>query len=136
MSHETIEVPGRPRPRGYNDGILARGGRLLFVAGQVAWDQQQRLIVGADFAAQFDRALANVLAVVGVAGGQPADLTRLTLYVLDLDSYRAALKQIGACYRARVGAHYPAMTLVQVAGLLEQGAMVEIEATAVIPQRP
>jgi len=136
LSHETIEVPGRPPPRGYNDGILARGGRLLFVAGQVAWDEQHRLIGGADFTAQFDRALANVLAVVNAAGGKPADLTRLTLYVVDLDSYRSALKRIGACYRERLGAHYPAMTLVQVAGLLEKGALVEIEATAVIAQPP
>ncbi len=120
-------------PRGYSNGVLApAGGRLLFVAGQIAWDEEQRLI-GASFAEQFHRALANVLAVVREAGGEPADVARLTVYVTDREEYLGARQEIGAAYRALMGKHFPAMALVEVAALLEPKAKVEIEATAVIP---
>jgi enamine deaminase RidA (YjgF/YER057c/UK114 family) len=120
-------------PRGYSNGVLApAGGRLLFVAGQIAWDEEQRLI-GAGFTEQFYRALANVLAVVREAGGEPADVARLTVYVTDREEYLAARKEVGAAYRALMGKHFPAMALVEVAALLEPKAKVEIEATAVIP---
>lgn len=119
-------------PRGYSNGILApRDGRLLFVAGQIGWDRDG--VVADGFAAQFALALDNVLAVVRAAGGSPSDLARLTIYVADRHEYGAAAKQVGAAYRERMGRHYPAMALVEVQALLEPGARVEIEATAVVP---
>lgn len=120
-------------PRGYSNGMLGpAGGRVLFVAGQVGWDGEQRL-VGTGFVEQFERALANVVAVVRAAGGAPESLGRLTLYVVDKEEYRSRLAAIGEAYRRVMGRHYPAMALVEVAGLLEEGARVEIEGTAVLP---
>ena len=120
-------------PRGYSNGMLATAaGRLLFVAGQVAWDGRQEL-VGATFAEQFGRALANVVAVVRAAGGEPHHLGRLTIYVIDREEYVAELEAVGRAYRELMGRHYPAMSLVEVAGLLEPGAKIEIEGTAVLP---
>jgi enamine deaminase RidA (YjgF/YER057c/UK114 family) len=119
-------------PRGYSNGMLApAGGRLLFVAGQIAWDERQRLVAGG-FAEQFERALANVAAVVGAAGGGPERVARLTIYVTDRLEYAAARKPVGEAYRRVMGRHFPAMALVEVRALLEPGAKVEIEATAVI----
>ena len=118
--------------RGYSNGVLTpAGGRLLFVAGQIAWDERQR-IVGADFVEQFDRALANVLAVVSEAGGGPEQIARLVIYVTDKEEYRARTREVGERWRARMGRHFPAMALVEVKGLLEDAAKVEIEAVAVI----
>ncbi len=128
-----VEPDGFPPPRGYSHGILApAGGRLLFVAGQIGWDAEGRL-VGDAFAAQFGRALANVAAVVRAAGGAPEHLARLTVYVTDRREYLADLAAVGEAYRAVMGRHYPAMALVEVSGLLEPGAKVEIEGTAVLP---
>ena len=119
-------------PRGYSNGVLTdAGGRLLFVAGQVAWDQDQR-IVSENFAEQFDRALGNVIAVVTEAGGRPDQIARLVLYVTDKKEYQIHAKKIGESYRARMGKHFPAMVLVEVRGLLEDKAKVEIEAVAVL----
>ena len=118
--------------RGYSNGVLAApGGALLFIAGQIGWDEQQR-IVSADFVEQFDRALVNVLSVVTAAGGRPEQLARLTIYVTDKNEYRAAQRAIGERYRARMGRHFPAMALVEVKSLLEDQAKVEIEGIAVI----
>jgi enamine deaminase RidA (YjgF/YER057c/UK114 family) len=120
-------------PRGYSNGMLApAGGRLLFVAGQIAWDASQQL-AAEDFPGQFGRALANVLAVVREAGGGPEHVARLTVYVTDRGEYLAALSAVGEAYREVMGRHYPAMALVEVQALLEPGAKVEIEATAVLP---
>jgi enamine deaminase RidA (YjgF/YER057c/UK114 family) len=120
-------------PRGYSNGMLAAAGaRLLFVAGQVGWNEDQR-IVGDGFAVQFARALANVVTVVREAGGQPQHLARLTIYVVDRQEYLASLAEIGAVYRGIMGRHYPAMALVEVSALLEPGAKVEIEGTAALP---
>ncbi len=120
------------RPRGYSNGVLApAGGRVLFVAGQIGWDERQQL-VGEDFVEQFDRALANVLAVVAAAGGGPESVARLTAYVTDKREYLARTRELGERWRARMGRHFPAMTLVEVAALLEDGAKVELEATAVV----
>ncbi|HEX8557181.1 MAG TPA: RidA family protein [Pyrinomonadaceae bacterium] len=120
------------RPRGYSNGQLTGPGpRLLFVAGQIGWDEEQRL-VGDDFVEQFDRALRNVLAVVLEAGGAPGGVARLVVYVTDKREYQARTKEIGERWRALMGRHYPAMALVEVKGLLEDGAKVEIEATAVL----
>jgi enamine deaminase RidA (YjgF/YER057c/UK114 family) len=121
------------RPRGYANGVLTEtNGRLLFVAGQIAWDENQQL-VSEDFVEQFERALSNVLAVVITAGGSAEQIARLTVYVTDKREYLARTREVGERFRALMGAHYPAMSLVEVKSLLEDGAKVEIEATAVLP---
>ncbi len=122
-------------PRGWNNGMLApAGGRMLFIAGQTARDESGR-VPPHDFVAQFDRALANVLAVLRAAGGEAGDIGRFTIYVTDMDLYRGCLKALGEAYRRRMGRHYPAMALVQVSGLVDPHAVVEIEATAVLGSR-
>ena len=118
-------------PKGYNHGVLSNGGRILFVAGQIGWDRNEKLVDG--FAAQFDLALANVLEVVRGAGGNSENISRFTIFVKDKSEYLKMRKEIGVSYRQRMGHHYPAMSLVVVKDLLEEGALVEIEATAVIP---
>lgn len=131
---EIIQPAGWKAPRGYSNAILApAGARTLYIAGQVAWDEQQRLVGGADFAPQFRQALSNVVRIVRQAGGNSAHLVRLTVYVTDKRAYLASTRELGAIWRELVGSWYPAMALVEVAGLLEPGAQVEIEATAVIP---
>ncbi|MBA2305232.1 MAG: RidA family protein [Acidobacteria bacterium] len=125
-----IDPPGLARPRGYSHGVAA-SGRLLFVAGQIGWNKNAEIVSGR-FIDQFDQALANVLAVVTAAGGMPEAIGRLTIYVVDKSEYLAAQREIGQRYRARMGSHYPAMTLVEVKSLLAAGAKIEIEATAVI----
>jgi enamine deaminase RidA (YjgF/YER057c/UK114 family) len=133
MRHEIINPTELGAPRGYSNGMLApAGGRLLFVAGQVAWDEKQK-IASEDMAAQFGQALGNVLTVVRSAGGDSSHIVRFTIYVTDKREYVVAVKAIGERYRAVMGKHYPAMALVEVSGLLEPGAKVEIEATAVLP---
>jgi enamine deaminase RidA (YjgF/YER057c/UK114 family) len=104
----------------------------VYVAGQIGWDAQCKL-VGPGFLEQVEQALANVLAVVETAGGTAAHVVRMTWYVTDIDVYRRSLRELGAIYRRVLGAHFPAMALVQVVSLVEPGAVVEIEATAVIP---
>lgn len=116
---------------GFSHGILVPGGKLLFVAGEVARTESGRL-TGTDFVTQFDRALGNVLRVVSGAGGGPRNVVRITIYVTNKQEYTAARKEIGAKYRERMGDHYPAMALLEVKGLFEEGAKVELEATAVI----
>jgi enamine deaminase RidA (YjgF/YER057c/UK114 family) len=134
MSLKFINPESLGRPRGYANGVVAPvGGALLFVAGQIGWDGEQR-IVGADFVAQFERALANVLAVVGAAGGTPEQVARLVIYVTDKEEYRARQSEIGASWRKLMGRHFPAIALVEVKALLEDDAKVEIEGIAVIPQ--
>jgi enamine deaminase RidA (YjgF/YER057c/UK114 family) len=120
------------RPRGYANGQLTNAdARLLFIAGQIGWDEEQRL-VSDDFVEQFDRALRNVLAVVLEAGGAPGGVARLVVYVTDKREYLARTEEIGERWRALMGRHYPTMALVEVKGLLEDGAKVEIEGTAVL----
>ena len=125
-----VNPPELPRPRGFSHGVLGEG-RVLFVAGQVGWDGAG-VIVSGRFEDQFDQALANVLAVIAAAGGTPESLARLTIFVVDKAAYVSAREAIGARYRARMGPHYPAMTLVEVTSLLEPAALVEIEATAIL----
>lgn len=133
MSLTPINPESLGAPRGYSNGILApAGARLLFVAGQVAWDAGHRL-VGDDFASQFGRALHNVVAVVRAAGGSPEHLARLTVYVVDRREYLEQLAAVGAAWRRVMGRHFPAMALVEVRALLETGAKVEIEGTAALP---
>ena len=124
-----VHPPGWKAPKGYANGY--RLGDVLFVAGQVAWDAEQNIVGPGDFAAQFRQALQNVGAVLAAAGVAPARVGRVTVYVTDKDVYNASLKACGAAWREVFGRHYPARTLVQVAAVLEEGAMVEIEATAV-----
>ncbi|MDQ3262489.1 MAG: RidA family protein [Myxococcota bacterium] len=132
-SKRTVQPPGWAKPRGYSNGIVAEGGRTLFVGGQIGWDPTSETPrFPATFAEQFDAALANVLAVVKEAGGTPQDLVRCTVYVINKDAYRSATRQIGESWKRQVGKHYPAMALVVVSALLEDDAQVEIEATAVI----
>jgi NAD(P)-dependent dehydrogenase (short-subunit alcohol dehydrogenase family)/enamine deaminase RidA (YjgF/YER057c/UK114 family) len=119
-------------PRGWNNGLLAQaGGRTLFIAGQTARDGSGQ-VPAADFVSQFDRALGNVLVVLRQAGGEPGDIGRFTIYVTDMEQYRASLKPLGEVYRRRMGTHFPAMALVEVKSLVDQQAVVEIEATAVL----
>jgi enamine deaminase RidA (YjgF/YER057c/UK114 family) len=129
---KVVQPPGWARPRGYVNGLVAEG-RMLFVGGQIGWDPTSETPRFPDgFAAQFEQALLNVLAVVREAGGAPENIARMTVYVTDKHAYIAAAKDIGAAWRRLLGKHYPAMALVQVSALLEDRAMVEIEATAVL----
>jgi len=130
MAVRTFQPPNFPPPRGYANGALGSGRSMLAVAGQIAWDADGR-IVSDDFAAQFDRALANVVAVVRAGGLGPADVLQVRIYVTDKKEYLAATKEVGAAWRRHMGRHYPAMALVQVAALLEDRAKVEIEALCV-----
>lgn len=130
---EVLNPAALGEPRGWNHGLLAPpGGRVLFVAGQTASGPDGH-VETPDFAAQFALALDRVLAVVRAAGGEPSHIGRMTIYVTDLAAYRDARSELGAAWRARLGRHYPAMALVEVSGLVDTGAQVEIEATAVLP---
>jgi enamine deaminase RidA (YjgF/YER057c/UK114 family) len=132
MSFTFINPQSLGAPRGYSNGVLtASGGRLLFIAGQVGWDETQR-VVSSDFVEQFQRALTNVIAVVSAAGGRPEQIARLVIYVTDKNAYRNQTRAIGERYRALMGHHFPAMVLVEVKSLLDDEAKVEIEAIATL----
>jgi enamine deaminase RidA (YjgF/YER057c/UK114 family) len=126
-----LQPEGWKAPSGYSNGIEAQG-RVVFVAGQVGWGSDARMVAD-DLTAQVGQALRNIEAVLACAGAGVRDIARMTWYVVDLDEYRRERRAIGDVYRDVMGDHYPAMSLVQVAGLVEPGARVEIEATAVIP---
>jgi enamine deaminase RidA (YjgF/YER057c/UK114 family) len=117
---------------GFSNGVAAEG-RQIFVAGQVGWNARQE-IVGNDFAAQVEQALRNVVDILAEAGARPEHLVRLTWYITDKQEYLARSSEVGQVYRRVIGRHFPAMTLVQVAALVEERARVEIEATAVMPR--
>ena len=129
-----LQPPGWSKPKGFSNGIVA-SGRLVFIAGQVGCSSQGVFEEKA-FAGQFRQTLNNILAVLAEAGGRPEHLVRLTWYVLDRQEYAGALKEVGAAYRELIGRHYPAMAVVQVGGLVEPEARLEIEATAVLPENP
>lgn len=126
----SLQPKGWRAPRGYANGVMAEG-RQVFIAGQIGWKADATL-VGDDFVAQVEQALTNIVAVLAEAGGKPHHITRLTWYLTDKKEYMARQKEIGEAYRRAIGRHFPAMTAVIVAGLIEDGAKVEIEATAVI----
>lgn len=126
-----LQPPDWKPPRGYANGIETEG-RLVFVAGQIGWNERSEFETD-DFASQVRQALANVVAVLAEAGAGPQHITRMTWYITDKHEYLASLHEVGAAYREVIGAHYPTMTLVQVAALLEDRAKAEIEATAVVP---
>ncbi len=128
---QILQPPGWATPRGYANGIAARG-RLIFVGGQVGWNVQQQFESDA-FVAQARQALANVVAVLNEAGGKPGHIVRMTWYVVDKREYVASYRELGQAYRAIIGRHFGAMTAVEVSALIEDRARVEIEATAVIP---
>lgn len=128
---EFLQPPGWAAPSGYANGVAANG-RMIFVSGQVGWDAQQ-VFRNTDLVEQIRQALANVVAVLAEAGARPTDIVRLTWFLADKAEYKARRKEIGDVYRELIGRHYPAMTAVQVCGFIEDGARVEIEATAVLP---
>jgi len=130
---QILQPPTWAKPRGYSNGIAATG-RFVFIAGQVGWNPSGKFDA-TDFVGQARQALANIVAILAEADGRPEDIVRLTWYVVDKDEYLASYRALGGAYRELLGSHYPAMTAVQVAGLVEEGAKVEIEATAVIPDR-
>lgn len=121
-------------PKGYANGIVAEG-RQVFIAGQIGWNEHAKLVSN-DLTVQVEQALKNIVQVLAEAGGEPRNLVRMTWYLTSKVEYAARQKEIGQAYRRVIGRHFPAMTVVVVAGLLEEGARVEIEATAVISQAP
>ena len=128
---QILQPPGWARPRGFSNGIAA-SGRLVFVAGQVGWTGEGTW-ESRDFAGQFRQTLKNILSVLKEANGRPEHIVRLTWYVVDRQEYLDSLKSIGEAYRELMGRHYPTMAVVQVSGLVEKEARLEIEATAVVP---
>ncbi len=127
-----LQPPGWARPKGYSNGIAARGGTTVYIAGQVAFNAQG-VLEERTFAGQFRQTLSNTLAVLAEAGGRPEHIVRMTWYVTDKREYLGAINEVGAAYRELVGKPSPAMAVLQVAGLIEDGAKLEIETTAVVP---
>jgi enamine deaminase RidA (YjgF/YER057c/UK114 family) len=128
---QILQPPSWARAKGFSNGIAA-SGRLVFIAGQIGWTGQAKW-EAKDFAGQFRQAIENILAVLAEANGKPEHIVRLTWYVIDKQEYLAALKDVGTAYRELMGRHYPTMAVVQVSGLVEDQARLEIEATAVVP---
>jgi enamine deaminase RidA (YjgF/YER057c/UK114 family) len=132
MSFKFINPASLGPPRGYSNGVVSEpGGRLMFIAGQIGWNEDQK-IVSTDLVEQFDRALANLISVVEQAGASPERIARLVIYVTDKDEYKRRMKEIGVRYRERMGKYFPAMVLVEVKGLLDDEAKVEIEGIAAL----
>lgn len=129
--NRVLQPEGWAKPRGYANGVEARG-RMVFVGGQIGWNAQC-VFEAKDLAGQVRQTLENIVAVLAEAGAGPEHITTMTWYVLDRKAYSAALKEIGAAYKATIGRHFPAMAVVQVSGLVEDKALVEIQATAVVP---
>ena len=129
---QILQPPGWARPRGYANGIAAKG-RIVFIAGQIGWDERSEFQTD-ELAGQVRQALANVLSVLAQAGGRAEHIARMTWYVTDKRAYLDASRAIGQVYRELMGQHYPTMTAVQVTALIEDRAQVEIEATAVVPE--
>ena len=128
---QVLQPRGWPRPKGFSNGISCEG-KLVFIAGQVGWTPEGKW-QARDFAGQFRQALQNIVSILREANGKPEHIVRLTWYVLDKQEYLSSLKEVGAAYRELMGKHYPTMSVVQVSGLVEERARLEIEATAVIP---
>ena len=128
---KSLLPPGWPRPKGYSNGISACG-RMVFTAGVIGWDEEEKLVAD-DLVGQFRQVLANTLAILAEDNAGPEHIVRMTWYVTDRDDYVANLAGIGAAYRELIGRNYPTMAVVQVAGLVEPGALIEIETTAVVP---
>lgn len=133
MNAQTLQPPDWAAPKGYTNGVAVQG-RQIFVAGQIGWNAQQQFSSD-QLAGQVQQALANIVAVLAEAGARPEHIVRLTWFITSRDEYYADIRQIGAAYRAVLGRHFPPMSVVQVVALMEAQAKVEIEATAVIPDR-
>jgi enamine deaminase RidA (YjgF/YER057c/UK114 family) len=131
MVNQSVLPEGWPRPKGYSQGVVARG-RTVYVAGQIGWNSSEEF-GSDDFAEQAGLAFRNIIAILDAAGGKPEHVTRLTWYVVDKQEYLASLAGVGAAYRAAFGQHYPVMSVVEVTALMEDRARIEVEATAVIP---
>ena len=131
MTHNLLQPPGWAPAKGYANGVAARG-TLVFVGGQIGWNAQQQFETD-DFIGQTRQTLQNVVAVLKEAGAGPEHMVRMTWYVIDRVEYNARLKELGGAYREVIGKHFPAMTCVEVAALMEARAKVEIEVTAVLP---
>ena len=133
MNNATVLLPeGWAPPIGYVNGIAVDAGRIVFVAGQVGWDAQQKF-QSADIVPQFEQALRNVIAVLKVAGGEARHICRMTAFCCDKPAYLAARRQLGAVWRELMGTHYPAMSMIFVSDLLDSPGTIELEATAVVP---
>jgi enamine deaminase RidA (YjgF/YER057c/UK114 family) len=132
MSHRVLCPPGWAPPIGYANGIEAAAGRIVFVAGQVGWNAQQKF-ESADIAPQFEQALKNILAILAEAGGKAEHICRMTAYCCDKPGYLAARKEIGRSWQRLMGKHFPAMTMIFVSDLLDAPGKIELEATAVVP---
>jgi enamine deaminase RidA (YjgF/YER057c/UK114 family) len=130
--NKILQPEGWVKPVGYSNGVAAKG-RLVFVAGQVGWNARGEFETD-DFVGQFRQCLENIVAVLAEAGAEPAHITSMTWYFIDKQDYLTSLKAIGAAYREVIGRHYPAMTAMQVAALIEDRAKIEIQATAVVPE--
>ena len=130
---KTLLPEGWAPPIGYANGIEVEAGRIVFVAGQVGWDAQQRF-ASEDIVPQFDQALVNILAVLALSGAGPQHICRMTAYCCDKPAYLAARRELGAIWKRRMGKHYPAMSMIFVADLLDHPARIELEATAVLPR--
>jgi enamine deaminase RidA (YjgF/YER057c/UK114 family) len=133
MGNELLNPPALALPKGYSHAVKIDGSaNLLILGGQVAWDREGRLVGGSDIIAQFDKALENILTVVREAGGTAESIVKLTIFVTDKAAYLAGAKQAGQSYRRHMGKHFPAMTLVEVKSLYEDGALIEIEGMAAL----
>lgn len=133
MSKNEIILPdGWPSPKGYSNGILSAKGRILFLAGQVGWDEQQKF-QSKKLVPQFEQALKNIVAIVKKAGGKPEHICKMTCFCKDRAQYLASRKELGKVWKEIMGSHYPAMSMIFVVDLLDRPALIEIEATTVIP---
>ena len=130
---KVLQPPNWPQPKGYSNGISAKG-TMVFVAGMVGWNEKEHFETS-DFSEQARQALKNIVTVLNEAGARPEHITRMTWYLVDLDEYKVALKSLGKIYQEEIGKVFPAMTGIQVAGLVEDDAKLEIEVTAVIPEK-
>lgn len=128
---QMLQPPGWVRPKGYSNGVVA-SGRMLFVAGQVGWDENEKFKTD-DLVGQVRQALTNIVSILAEADARPSNIVRMNWYLGDGAEYNARLAEIGAVYRELIGKHFPAMTALQVAGFVEKGAKVEIEVTAMLP---
>lgn len=133
MRSEIINPATLRKPHGYAHAVLTQGGRILHISGQTGHDVEGKLVGPGDLVAQFRQAVTNLQHVVEAAGGTPQHIVKLTIYTTVRDEYLAKLREIGVAYRSVFGNHYPAMTLVGISSLYDDGALVEIEATAVLP---
>jgi len=129
--HRVLQPEGWAKPLGYSNGMEARG-RTIFVGGQIGWNGQQRFEVH-DLAGQVRQTLENVLAILAEGGAGPEHITTMTWYIVDRKAYSSSMKEIGAAWKATMGRNFPAMAVVEVSGLIEDEALIEIQATAVVP---